>query len=135
MMTVMMMLMCVVYFQRARQEIIKVGGWVGLRKMEGKMGGSREKNEKISTTVKPERERALGVHFLGKKRSSLLAEACVLCCALFLFLFLFLFFFKVCMYNLVCVCIYTREMLVFSIFIPLWPRTLQFVSGHPFSLA
>ena len=34
-----------------------------------------------------------------------------------------------------CVCMYTREMLVFSIFIPPRPRTLQFVSGHPFSLA
>lgn len=34
------------------------------------------------------------------------------------------------------VCIYTRgEKLVFSIFIPPRPRTLQFVSGHPFSLA
>ena len=83
MMTVMMMLMCVVYFQRARQEIIKVGGWVGLRKMEGKMGGSREKNEKISTTVKPERERELWVCTFWEKKGALCWQRLVFCVVLF----------------------------------------------------
>jgi len=94
MMTVMMMLMCVVYFQRARQEIIKVGGWVGLRKMEGKMGGSREKNEKISTTVKPEREReSFGCALFGKKKELSAGRGLcfVLCSFLVLVLVLVLF--------------------------------------------
>ena len=48
---------------RARQEERIIIKWINL-KMEGKMGGSREKNEKISTTVtkaRRERERALRV--------------------------------------------------------------------------
>ena len=54
--------MCVLS-ARARQEERIIIKWINL-KMEGKMGGSREKNEKISTTVtkaRRERERALRV--------------------------------------------------------------------------
>ena len=50
---------------RARQEERIIIKWINL-KMEGKMGGSREKNEKISTTVtkaRRERESASSVHF------------------------------------------------------------------------
>ena len=47
--------------------------------------------------------------FWEKKGALCWQRLCVLCRALFSFLFLFLFFFKVCMYNLVCVCVYILE--------------------------
>ena len=86
------------------------------------MGEKGPKKGKISTK-KPAREREISnlllccVHFLGEKRSFLLAEACVLCRALFSFLFLFLFFFKVRMYNLVLrVYVYSRDVGVLDLY-------------------
>ena len=65
--------MCVLS-ARARQEERIIIKWINLKR-EGKMGGSREKNEKISTTVtkarrERERERFECALFLLEKFSS-----------------------------------------------------------------
>jgi len=73
--------------------------------------------------------------FWEKKGIFWLAEACVLCRALFSFFFLFLFFFKVRMYNLVLrVYVYSRDVGVLDLYSSS-ASDVSFVSGHPFSLA
>lgn len=110
--------MCAFSARAARDELIK--WWINLKKN----GGKRLKN--INDERKSPRERVKAqtfccvvccVHFLGEKRNFLLAEACVLCRALFSFLFLFLFFFKVRMYNLVLrVYVYSRDVGVLDLY-------------------
>jgi hypothetical protein len=109
---------CAFSARAARDELIK--WWINLKKN----GGKRLKN--INDERKSPRERVKAqtfccvvccVHFLGEKRNFLLAEACVLCRALFSFLFLFLFFFKVRMYNLVLrVYVYSRDVGVLDLY-------------------
>jgi len=112
---------CAFSARAARDELIK--WWINLKKN----GGKRSKIRKnINDERKSPRERVKSqtfccvvccVHFLGEKRNFLLAEACVLCRALFSFLFLFLFFFKVRMYNLVLrVYVYSRDVGVLDLY-------------------
>lgn len=130
--------MCAFSARAARDELIK--WWINLKKN----GGKRLKN--INDERKSPRERVKAqtfccvvccVHFLGEKRNFLAGRGlCFVSCS-FLLLVLVLVLFQGLHVQLgLRVCIYTRgEKLVFSIFIPPRPRTLQFVSGHPFSLA
>ena len=131
--------MCAFSAREARDELIK--WWINL-KNGGKKVENKEKYQR--RTKKPAR----------KSESSNLLLCCVLC-ALFgrkkefsgwqRLVFCVVLFSPSCSCSCSfsrfacttwsCVCMYTREMLVFSIFIPPRPRTLQFVSGHPFSLA
>ena len=133
--------MCAFSARAARDELIKWWIKINLKKN----GGKRSKIRKnINDERKSPRERVKAqtfccvvccVHFLGEKRNFLLAEACVLCRALFSFLFLFLFFFKVRMYNLVLrVYVYSRDVGVLDLYSSS-ASDVSFVSGHPFSLA
>ncbi len=107
--------MCAFSARAARDELIK--WWINLN-LE-KWGKKVEKYQR--RTKKPAKSQTFCcvvccVHFLGEKRN-LLAEACVLCRALFSFLFLFLFFFKVRMYNLVLrVYVYSRDVGVLDLY-------------------
>ena len=112
--------MCAFSARAARVELIK--WWINL-KNGGKKVENKEKYQR--RTKKPARKSESSnlllccgcVHFLGEKRNFLLAEACVLCRALFSFLFLFLFFFKVRMYNLVLrVYVYSRDVGVLDLY-------------------
>jgi hypothetical protein len=131
---------CAFSARAARDELIK--WWINLKKN----GGKRSKIRKnINDERKSPRERVKAqtfccvvccVHFLGEKRNFLAGRGSVFCVVLFSpSCSCSCSFSRFACTTWSCVCMYTREMLVFSIFIPPRPRTLQFVSGHPFSLA
>lgn len=111
--------MCAFSARAARDELIK--WWINLEKWGKKVVKIRKNiNDERKS---PQRESEISnlllccVHFLGEKRSSLLAEAlCFVSCS-FLLLVLVLVLFKVRMYNLVLrVYVYSRDVGVLDLY-------------------